>query len=364
MKEANESILRRHLFRKKRLPFTGHLELTYRCNFDCVHCYCQGIKAKLEELTTEEWKHILDELQKEGCVFLVFSGGEPLLREDFLEIYSLAKTKGFLISIFTNGSLLTKEVVDYFAEAPPYSIEITFNGVTETTYDAVTRMPGLFPQVITHIKQLVKKNLPVILKTNCLKQNFHEVAKVKAFAEKILGRPPAGKYNFKYDPMIYPRLNGDTTPCDHRLSLAELLKVKKQDPAMWNEFRKTLHQDVPDLPRESKFLYHCDSWMTQFFINPYGTLKFCEFSEKFSSDLRKISFHEGFYKIFPRLLQKKFVTNSPCRDCQVRRFCHSCPARTYLETGKEEGPVPYYCALAQATAKEMATIVPKEKTEE
>jgi radical SAM protein with 4Fe4S-binding SPASM domain len=361
MKEADERTLR-GVCKKAHSPLEGHLALTYGCNFECVHCYCKGSREARKELTAAEWKRVLREIRKEGCLHLVFSGGEPLLRKDFLEIYAAAKTKGFLVSVFTNGSLLEKEVIDHFVKSPPYSIEITLNGITESTYEAVTGTRGVFPRVIANIERLARKKLPVILKTNCLRQNFHEVAGVKVFTEKILGRAPAGKHRFKYGPMIYPRLNGDTAPCECRLSFSELLKVKRQDPDMWNEYLNGLHKSVPALPRESKFLYHCDSWMNRFVINPYGRLQFCEFSDKFSSDLRRTSFREGFYKVFPGILKEEFVTDSRCRDCDVRALCYRCAARAYRETGNEEAPVAYYCELAHATKEEMIKAARKEKT--
>jgi len=93
--------------------------------------------------------------------------------------------------------------------------------------------------------------------------------------------------------------------------------------------------------------------MEQFFIDPYGRLKFCVFSDKYSTDLKTTSFQKGFYGTFPKILEEKFKTNSKCISCELRPICSYCPARAFLETGDQEAPVPYYCELAQATAREM-----------
>ena len=342
--------------KKEYYPSSAQIELTYRCNLNCIHCYCKGSEDKNKELTTKQWKKIIDEIHKEGCLEITFTGGEPLIREDFLEIYAYAKEKGFIITLFTNGQAFTDEIIAYLVNSPPSSIEITLNGITKDTYEAITQVEGSYPKIMKTIKILKDKKLPLILKTNCLKQNKYQVGRIKAFAEELLGKPSENKYSFRYDPMIYPRLNGDKTSCQYRLSSAEMLMARRQDPDIWKEYKKGLDCDFPELERGKSFLYRCDSWKTQFFVNPYGRLKFCIFSEKFSVNLKTTTFKEGFYKIFPKLLNEKFKSNSKCRDCRLRSVCYHCPARAYLETGDEEAPVEYYCHLAKETAKQMQMI--------
>ncbi len=366
MKKIQAGLFFKRLSKKKEhSPVHGQIELTYRCNLNCIHCWCKGLAvsgSRLEshtahrELTTEEWKEILDEIQKEGCLSLCLTGGEPLVREDFLEIYSYAKAKGFIITLFTNGYALSEKIVDCLAKSPPYSIEVTLNGITQTTYESITQKKGSYSKVIENIRLLKEKKLHIILKTNCLKANKDELGLIKKWTEELLGKPAERKYRFKYDPMIYPRLNQDKTPINFRLSFAELAEVKKQDKDIWEEYQKGMHNDSPDLKRDKGFLYNCNAWIENFFIDPYGRLKFCMFSDKFSVDLRATSFKEGFYEAFPRLLNERFKTNSKCRDCSLRPICYYCPARAYLETGNEEGPVPYYCELAKATAEQMHAV--------
>lgn len=354
MKKYNLSYFAHRLISKKEhYPWSGQIELTYRCNLDCIHCYCKGSEDKDRELTTMEWKKILDEIHREGCVWLTFTGGEPLVRDDFLELYSYAKKKGFIITLFTNGQAYTEKIVDYLVKSPPFSIEITLNGITKNTYETITRVEGSFERVMATIREFNRKDIRLILKSNCLKQNKHEIVKVKAWTEENLGKLSKNKYRFKYDPMIYPRLNGDKMSCDYRLSFEEIKELRKQDADIWEEYRRGIKADFPDLRRNRRFLYRCDSWTQQFFIDPYGKLKFCHFSEKFSTDLKTDSFKEGFYNTFPRILDETFKTDSKCKDCELRAICYHCPARAYLETGDEEVPVPYYCELAEALGQEL-----------
>jgi len=333
-------------------PLDGQIELTYRCNLNCIHCAEKGLEDKKRELNTHLWKRILDEIRQEGCFWLVFTGGEPLLREDFLELYAYAKKIGFIITIFTNGQLFNKEILDYLVKAPPHSIEITLNGITKDTYEKITQVEGSFFKAIENIKLIAKNKLPLLIKANLMKENKNEIWKIKKWTEIILGEPLNKRYfKFKYDPIILPRLNGDKAPCKHRLSFPEVLEVIKQDPDMWEEYQRELHKDFPDFTRDGEYLYHCNSWMKQFYISPYGRLKFCSFYEKFSADLKKTSFKESFYQGFPRLLKERFQTDSKCRTCQLRPLCYFCPARAYLETGNKEAPVEYYCEFAKGWAE-------------
>jgi radical SAM protein with 4Fe4S-binding SPASM domain len=329
------------------------LELSYRCNLGCIHCYCKGSEDRDRELTTKDWKKILNVIQKQGCLRVLFTGGDPLIRDDFLEIYSYAKAKGFVVTLFTNGYALTAEIIDYLVKSPPFSIEITLNGITKDTYETITQVEGSFIKVMQNIKILAKRQLPLLLKSNCMKHNKHEIGRIKAFTEDLLGKPSENKHHFRYDTEIRPRLNKDRSPTNFRLSYDEMLEVWKQDPDIWQQYQDRLHRLCPDFKRDRSFLYNCNTWMRACFINPYGWLKFCQFSDKFSINLKTTPFQEGFYKIFPQVLKQRFKTNSKCKDCHLRSLCNNCPAKAYLEAGDDEAPVTYYCELAKARADEI-----------
>ena len=328
----------------RRGPLGGAIELTYRCNLNCIHCYSKG--RETEELNTLQWKKILDEIHKEGCLWLTVTGGEPLLRKDFLEIYNYAYSKGLLISIFTNATLLSQKVLDFLNGHRPFCIEISLYGISKQVYESVTRLTGSFQKVRDNISRLLEINMPLVLKTVGLKQNKDEILKVKAFTERLLG-----KKRFKFDSLVLPRLDGDTAPCQYRLSIEEILKIENSDMDMLSQRKEQMH--VPfELIRSQEFLYQCNAPLSNFFINPQGRLQFCHLSSKYSSNLTKESFKDGFYQKFPKLMQERFSAHSKCMTCSLRKDCYFCPARSYLETGAQEGPVEYYCELAKARQKE------------
>ena len=323
-------------------PTSAQIELTYRCNLDCLHCYCRG-SAKKGELSTAQWKGIIDQLHKAGVMWLTITGGEPLLREDLIEIYSYAKKKGFFVSLFTNGILSDDKIIDYLSEESPFSIEITLNGITKGTYEAISQVKGSFEKALVNIEKIASKKLPLVLKAVGLKQNKGEIHDIKRFTEKLLG-----KKKFKFDSFITPKLNGDRSPCRHRLSAEDILKIEEADPDMRRQREEEFKKHQSSL-RECSYKYHCNSWFNQFYITPYGHLRFCRLSDRYSTDLKKKPFTEGFYGKFPAILEEKYSSSFKCMRCSLREFCYHCPARAFLETGREDLPVDWFCELAKMT---------------
>ena len=132
----------------QRFPLQGTIEVTHRCPMKCVHCYnilpIGDQEAQHKELTVEEHCRILDEIVKAGCLWLLYTGGEIFSREDFLDIYTYGKRKGLLITLFTNGILITPKIADYLKDWPPFRIEVTLYGYTQKTYESITGLPGSY----------------------------------------------------------------------------------------------------------------------------------------------------------------------------------------------------------------------------
>ena len=123
---------------RRRIPIEGTVETTYRCNLNCVHCYVNQPAGSAEErereLSLPRLKQLVDEIVAEGTLFVLFTGGEVLVRQDFPELYLYARSKGLLVTIFTNGTLVTDRIADFLAEHPPDKIEISLYGMTRETY--------------------------------------------------------------------------------------------------------------------------------------------------------------------------------------------------------------------------------------
>jgi radical SAM protein with 4Fe4S-binding SPASM domain len=332
------------------LPHEIQFELTYRCNLRCGHCYCQCLGSQTIELSTPQIKKILDDLRREGGFWLSFTGGEPLLRKDFLEIYAHAKKKGFLVTIFSNGLLWTDALIRALKKSPPYSVEITVNGITPNTYEAITGVPGSFALIQEKMGLLFKSGLPVVVKSNLMKLNQAEVPRIKQWVERHAGKPHR-RHFFKYDYFLYPRLNGDKAPLAGRLSFDEIKAVVSKNADMRRQLDEELGGSFPLLERSADHLYQCTSWQDHLFINPAGQARFCLFSNNFSFDALRYPAREAMLKVFAAVAQKRFKTRSRCRTCRLRAICNWCPAKAKLETGSEEGRVEHYCRLTNRIAR-------------
>src|SRR5437868_7922887 len=222
----------------RRAALEASIEVTRRCPLECLHCYNNlpmgDHEARKQELTTTEHFRLLDQLVEVGAFWLLYSGGEIFARKDFLEIYTYAKQKGFLITLFTNGILINEKIADYLREFPPFAIEITLYGRTKETYEALTQIPGSYDRCLRGIRLLMDRGLPLKLKTVGTSVNRHEVIAMKEFTERELG------LEFKFDSLLNPRIDCSQAPLAVRLSPEEVVALDLNWPNVAAEHRKTL----------------------------------------------------------------------------------------------------------------------------
>ena len=219
----------------ERLPLSGTIEVTRRCPLTCAHCYnnlpMADRDARSLELTYAEHCRILDELAEAGCLWLLFTGGEIFARRDFLDIYKYAKTKGFLNTLFTNGTLITPKLADELARWRPFAIEITLYGHTKATYEGLTGIPGSHEKCLRGIHLLLERGLPLKLKTVAVTINKHEVRDMQRFAEEELG------VEFKFDSLMSPRIDCSQSPLAVRLTPEECVAFDVQDSKRMDEWK-------------------------------------------------------------------------------------------------------------------------------
>ena len=326
-----------HFHRKmgmRRMPIKGQMELTFRCNLKCIHCYVAEDKGK-PELSFQEITDILDQICQEGCLWLSLTGGDPLMRSDFLDIYHYAKRKGLLITLLTNGTLMTPEIAEFLAGEPPFSIDLTLNGVTQQTYENISRVPGSFKKAMDAIRLILDKKLHLKIKTKAIRLNFHELDKIKQFVEGL-------GLDFNLDAMLYPRLDGSLDPCRFRLSPDEIISLGRIFQVDGECRENDLDQEVV-IPSDK--LFRCVTGIYSFLISPYGELNFCTFIRQPSFNLLKGSFRKGFDTLFPEIRSLEYQTHSRCRDCKLFSLCPQCPGLAMLEHGDMEKPVEYFCEL-------------------
>ncbi|HJQ37388.1 MAG TPA: radical SAM protein, partial [Thermoanaerobaculia bacterium] len=333
-----------------RIPVNGTLELTHRCPLECVHCYnnlpMSDRGARRGELTTDEYKRILDELAELGCLWLLLTGGEVLARPDFFEIYRHAASTGMLLTVFTNGTLITERVADAFAALPPFAIEITMYGRTKATYEALTGIPGSFERCLRGIQLLVDRKLPLKLKTVAISVNKHEVYAIKRFAEEL-------GVEFAFDSMITPRIDCSASPLAVRLTPADIVTLDLEDPVRIAEWRRLAIEFAPPPPPpgEVKELYDCGGGVNSFAIDPYGDMSICVLSHVDKYNVRDGSVREGWEKFLRGVRGKRITRETKCTTCALSSLCGSCAAAGELEHGDSEAPIDFYCRTAHLRAE-------------
>ncbi len=226
MESLAYSELSRHLHHQsigQRLPITGTIEVTRRCPLTCAHCYNNlpmgDQQARKQEMTYDEHCQLVDELTRAGCLWLLYTGGEIFARPDFLDIYTYAKQQGLLITLFTNGILITPEIADHLARWRPFAIEITLYGYTKATYERLTGRPGTYERCLRGIHLLRERGLPLKLKTVAVTMNQHEIWDMKQFAQDELG------VEFKFDAMMSPRIDCSQSPLNVRLQPRDVVAL-------------------------------------------------------------------------------------------------------------------------------------------
>jgi radical SAM protein with 4Fe4S-binding SPASM domain len=335
----------------KRIPMTGSIEVTRRCPLKCAHCYNNlslgDQQSRNRELTYEEHCRILDEITEAGCLWLLYTGGEILARPDFLDIYTYAKQKGLLITLFTNGTLLTPEIADYLAEWRPFSIEITIYGRTKATYELVTGVPGSYERCLRGIHLVKERGLPLKLKTMAITLNKHEIWEMKKFAENDLGT------EFRFDAMINPRIEHSKGPLVVRLTPDEVVALDLQDPKRTTEWMKFCEKfnGIALSPDRRNHLYQCGGGSNSFAIDPYGKMNLCLLSTDHAYDLRTGSFQVGWQESLAKVLRQKVTKQTKCFSCEIKSMCGMCPANAELENGDSEEPVDFMCQVAHLRAK-------------
>ncbi len=321
---------------EERYPLTGMFEVTPYCNLKCVHCYVTHCRYQEKLLSLAEIRDIFDKVVARGCLWMQLTGGEPLLRPDFLDIYSYAKKKGLVVTILTNGTLITPAIADYLYEWKPRAVEISLYGATRETYEKVTGVAGSYEKCIRGIELLAERRIPLRLKTMALTINRHEIGQMKQYADSL-------GLNFRFDASIGPRLDGGLEPCDYRLTPEEVVELDIQFPEHVQQWNERCQGYSGLIVRDS--LYLCGAGRYSYFIDPFGRLTPCLMARSQSYDLRRSTFDEGWDRFLADIREQKAMSGSKCSGCGLQLMCDRCPPLSELETGDQNKEVAWMCRL-------------------
>jgi radical SAM protein with 4Fe4S-binding SPASM domain len=342
-----------------RLPLSGTIELTRRCPLDCQHCYnnlpLNDRAARDGEMTTAQHKRLVDQIVDEGCLWLLYSGGEILARPDFLEIYTYAKRKGLLITLFTNGTMVTPKVADALAEYRPFGVEVTLYGGSEATYERMTQVPGSFARCRRGIELLLERGLPLSLKTVATTVTLPEIGLMRRYAESL-------GLEFTYDPFMNPRIDCSQSPLEVRLEPYETVALDMLDPARqeeWDRFSRLFNGPVKPPSDGIDEVYHCGGGIDTWAIDPAGEMSICVLSHMDTYNVVRGSFGEGWRTFLRGVRARKATRPTKCTRCHLVAVCGQCPANAELENRDPEEPVDFLCHVTHLRALATRNPVPE-----
>ncbi|MFA6384301.1 MAG: radical SAM protein [Candidatus Omnitrophota bacterium] len=338
------------------------LEITARCNNNCRHCFinlpADDAKAGSTEIPFAKIKDIVDQSVRLGALWCLITGGEPLLREDFFDIYLYIKKKGLLTSVFTNAALITDKHIGFFRKYPPRDMEVSVYGVTKKTYERVTRKAGSFDAFTRGLKLLLEGGIKVRFKAMALRSNIDELPEIAEFCRSRT------KDYFRFDPFLHLRVDGDEAKNRQimleRLSPEQIVAIEKADPGRSSALKKNcnilINNDYSHI--NCDHIIHCGAGEGSFSVSYDGFFRLCSSlcHPDCVYDLKKGSVAYAFKKFIPKVRDmrsdnKEFL--SRCRKCPIINLCMWCPANSHLETGHLDTPIEYFCEVAKARARSL-----------
>ncbi len=337
---------------REQIPIMGGIELTSRCNLACRYCYIHTPEARIEnELSPARLHRLVDELTAAGNLFVVVTGGEPLLHPAFAELYRHMRSNGLYVIVFTNGTLVDDAVVRLFQDQPPLDVEITLYGVTAATYENTTQVPGSHARCLDAIYRLRAAGVPLTLKCIATTLNVHEYPKIEDFAAQ-LGVP------FRFDVLLAPSRAGDPSGQSFRLppDQAHALEFRRPERVaeLCDVFARRSRQ--PRVPQ----LYQCAAGRSTFYVDCDGFLRPCGAARHLGYALENMDFKPAWRRMAVDMANLKIPEKLPCLQCANIATCKYCPPRLGFERGESGGPAPYDCRIGTLRG-ERARMLLKEK---
>lgn len=343
------------------------IELTERCNNNCIHC-CINLPvdsvAQTREMDTAFIREIVTQAADLGCLTVRFTGGEPLLREDFAELYLFTRRLGMQVIVFTNGRLITPELAALFAKYPPGKpVEISVYGMHPESYDAASGKNGAFQEFHRGMELLRKHGVRFVLKSSILPPNRADMTEFEQWLAELGGENRRPRYAMNFDLRSRRDDPGKNERIEKlRLSPDETLMVLSRTPHYVEEMREFCGKFIGP-PGEK--LFSCGGGHGAC-IDAYGKAQMCLplRDPEMVVDLHKTTLKSALKDTFPRLRETK-ATNpaylARCARCFLKGLCEQCPAKSWMEHGTLDTPVEYLCDVAHAKANFLGLIKEGEK---
>lgn len=323
-----------------RTPILATLELTRRCNLRCQHCYLGDHNTRrqmtpVHERSTSEILESLEEWAAAGVLQLVITGGDPMVRSDFCEIYQYAAELGMLLTVFCDAILVNDAILAVFEKCPPRVVEVSIYGATPETYEKVTRIPGSHALAWRGIHLLLGAGIRVTLKTVLMTINEAELGEMAAQADRL-------GCGFRFDAAIFPCLpDGATDPLNLRVSPESAVEWDLAFPERRQKWIQALSRPSPPELREGAPVYNCGAGVTGFYADSCGNLSPCLMTTHYRYKSAGGQFDRVWKEQLVEIRKRRRTRDGGCLGGAMRNACTHCPAFNFLETGDEEQDSPY-----------------------
>lgn len=338
-----------------RLPLAGHIDLTYRCNNHCLHCWLwvsEQAPVQKEELSFAEICYIVTQARSLGCRRWNISGGEPMLRPDFPEIFDLLTHKASGYGLNTNGTLITPQIARLLKRKGNKMVALY--GADAEVYDAVTRHPGGFEKLMQGIAYLKEADARFTVQLIPMRANWHQWDAMLELAGTLSPHSRVGA------PWLYLSCDASAERnreiAAQRLTPHQVIELDQPNPA-YSERIKELNEGTPsgcgDVDSgDDRLFAKCIERRRDFHIDPYGKMSWCSFIKdpRLRYDLKLGTFTEAWERFIPAcadVVHGGEEWRKNCGSCEKRKQCRWCAVYAYLETGRHSASIPHLCEVAK-----------------
>lgn len=341
-----------------RTPLNGTFELTGRCNLSCKMCLVRVDRQKIQSLglrerTAAEWIDMAEQAAKAGTLGLLLTGGEVMLRPDFCEIYEAIAQMGFLITVYTNATLVTDQVMEVLRRYPPHKIGVTMYGASNDTYQKLCGCKDGYDRFTNGAERL--SALPSLFetRTTIVKDNWSDLQAMQRFTKQKFGVDKT----LQISRFVTKSIRGGIA-CAEQCRLSPEENVSMIDSGLVEIYQKVkngkvrlptpmkkypLKQHCPP-PRYGYLFQNCEAGINQYTIAWDGSMYACELMPKGCTKPFQVGFQKAWEELPDCYPQSQSIRT--CEECKYEPFCESCPAVRMAETGDFFGTPSYFCGEA------------------
>lgn len=343
--------------RNNRAPVSVTIQVTDRCNYDCVHCYQEHVGD--DELTTAEVESVFDQLAAEGVLFITLMGGEYFMRPDADHLLQAAHDRGFAIKLLTTGHHIHDKRANFLATIRPLQVDLSLYGSSARLHEQVTNQPGSWKRTCDAARRLIARDIEVQLKAPMMESNADHVESLIALAEEMGA-------SYAFDPKVTAIENGDQSSVRLRMSGGTLHRFYREGMAA--ELAEAYKGfDPHSEPTRPEFATPCRAGQQVCSIHPTGDVWPCNALPLAVGNIRKQTFREIWHGSaqLEDVRTLSWAKISECNRCAVREYCARCHGMALVEQGEIRGPSLEACRHAVATrdALREAGMIPETETQ-